>query len=71
MKTIKHFLFSLVVDLFFNTIEGPEFHYMQHDVEDYINGTFQLPIDFPGCAYHKARLGRDIKHTLHMIISRR
>jgi hypothetical protein len=36
METIKHFLFSLVMDLFFSIIEGPEFHSMQHDVEDYI-----------------------------------
>ncbi|CAK9222794.1 unnamed protein product [Sphagnum troendelagicum] len=72
METIKHFLFSLVMDLFLSIIEGPEFHSMQHDVEDYINGTFQLPINFPGFAYHKAKLGRDnIKRTLDMIISRR
>ncbi len=70
MEAIKHFLFSLVMDLFFSIIEGLEFHSMQHNVEDYINGTFQLLIDFPGFAYHKARLGHDnIKHTLDMIIS--
>ncbi|CAK9271642.1 unnamed protein product [Sphagnum jensenii] len=72
METIKHFLFSLLMDLFVSITKGPEFHSMQHDVEDYINGTFQLPIDFPGFAYHKAKLGRDnIKRTLDMIISRR
>ncbi|CAK9224032.1 unnamed protein product [Sphagnum troendelagicum] len=72
MDTIKHFLFSLVMDLFFSIIEGPEFHSMQHDVEDYIFGTFQFPIDFPGFAYHKAKLARDnIRRTLDMIISRR
>ncbi len=72
METIKHFLFSLLMDLFVSITKGHEFHSMQHNVEDYINGTFQLPIDFPGFAYHKAKLGCDnIKRTLDMIISRR
>jgi hypothetical protein len=45
---------------------------MAHDIELYLGGIMQLPLDFPGTNYHKARLAREsLLQTLGTIISRR
>jgi len=72
VETLKQFTFSLVSDLFLSIKDGPEFHSMAHDVELYLGGIMQLPLDFPGTNYHKARLAREsLLQTLGTIISQR
>jgi hypothetical protein len=70
VETLKEFTFSLVSDLFLNIKDGPEFNSMAHDIELYLGGIMQLPLDFPGTNYHKARLAREsLLQTLGTIIS--
>ncbi len=72
VETLKQFTFSLVSDLFVSIKDGPEFNSMAHDIELYLGGILQLPLDFPGTNYHKARLAREsLLQTLGTIISRR
>ncbi len=72
VETLKQFTFSLVSDLFLSINDGPESHSMAHDIELYLGGILQLPLDFPGTNYHKARLAREsLLQTLGTIISRR
>jgi len=72
VETLKQFTFSLVSDLFLSIKDGPEFNSMAHDIELYLGGIMQLPLDFPGTSYHKARLAREsLLQTLGTIISRR
>jgi hypothetical protein len=72
VETVKQFTFSLVADLFLSIKDGPEFNSMAHDIELYLGGIMQLPLDFPGTSYHKARLAREsLLQTLGTIISRR
>jgi cytochrome P450 family 26 subfamily A len=72
VETLKQFTFSLVSDLFLSIKDGPEFNSMAHDIELYLGGIMQLPLDFPGTKYHKARLAREsLLQTLGTIISRR
>jgi hypothetical protein len=72
VETLKQFTFSLVSDLFLSIKDGPEFNSMAHDIELYLEGIMQLPLDFPGTSYHKARLAREsLLQTLGTIISRR
>jgi hypothetical protein len=45
---------------------------MAHDIELLLGGIMQLPLDFPGTNYHKARLAREsLLQTLGTIISQR
>ncbi len=72
VETVKQFTFSLVSNLFLSIKDGPEFNSMAHDIELYLGGIMQLPLDFPGTNYHKARLAREsLLQTLDTIISRR
>jgi cytochrome P450 family 26 subfamily A len=72
VETLKKFTFSLVSDIFLSIKDGPEFNSMAHDIELYIGGILQIPLDFPGTNYHKARLAREsLLQTLGTIISRR
>jgi cytochrome P450 family 26 subfamily A len=72
VETVKQFTFSLVSDLFLSIKDGPQFNSMAHDVELYLGGIMQLPLDFPGTNYHKARLAREsLLQTLGPIISQR
>ncbi|CAN5962129.1 unnamed protein product [Sphagnum jensenii] len=72
VETLKQFTFSLVANLFLSIKDGPEFNSMAHDIELYLGGIMQLPLDFPGTSYHKARLAREsLLQTLGTIISRR
>jgi hypothetical protein len=72
VETVKQFTFSLVSNLFLSIKDGPEFNSMAHDIELYLGGIMQLPLDFPGTNYHKARLARErLLQTLGTIISRR
>ncbi len=68
---LKRFTFSLAIDLFVSKTEGcPEFHSLTHDIRTFLTGMVQLPLDFPGTKYHKARLAREsILHTLDKIMS--
>ncbi|CAM6013127.1 unnamed protein product [Sphagnum balticum] len=70
VETLKKFTFSLVSDIFLSIKDGPEFNSMAHDIELYIGGILQIPLDFPGTNYHKARLAREsLLQTLGTIIS--
>jgi cytochrome P450 family 26 subfamily A len=72
VETLKKFTFSLVSDLFLSIKDGPEFNSMAHDIELHLRGIMQLPLDFPGTNYHKARLAREsLLQTLGTIISLR
>ncbi|KAH8973426.1 hypothetical protein BDL97_01G047600 [Sphagnum fallax] len=67
---LKRFTLSLAIDLFVSKTEGPEFHSLTHDIRTFLTGMVQLPLDFPGTMYHKARLAREsILHTFDKIMS--
>ncbi len=66
---MRKFSFSLAIDLFMSIKEGPESDALAHDMNAYMAGFFQLPLDFLGTTYHKARLAhKRLLHKLDIII---
>ncbi|KAH8968962.1 hypothetical protein BDL97_02G010600 [Sphagnum fallax] len=57
--SIKHFTFSLAIDLFMSTKEGPDFYSLQHHMKAYVAGMSQFPLNFPGTIYRKAIISRE------------
>ncbi|KAH9548172.1 hypothetical protein CY35_11G074800 [Sphagnum magellanicum] len=69
---IKQFAFALAADLFFSITEGPQFWSLERDLFTLSQGIAQPPLDFPGTAYHNAKLSRNrILCTLDTIICQR
>ena len=65
LATLKEFTFAVAADLFASVKDNdPRFRTLHNATEDFLGGILQIPIDLPGAAYHKGRLGRDTLYTI-------
>ena len=65
VPALKHFTFAVACDLFVSLKDtDPRFSPLLDATEDFLGGILQLPIDLPGFAYHKSRLGRDTMYAI-------
>jgi len=70
---VKKFTFAMAADLFVSLKpEDPEYLQLEVDLEYYLGGIMQLPIDLSGTLYHKAQLAHeDMLRVIHSLIHRR
>lgn len=65
VPTLKEFTFSVAADLFTSGKDNdPRFQRLFNATEDFLGGILQLPIDLPGTAYRRGRLGRDTMYAI-------
>jgi len=70
---VKKFTFAMAVDLLVSLKpKDLEFLQFEVDLEDYLGGMMQLPIDLTGTLYHKAQLAQEsMLCALHPLIQQR
>jgi cytochrome P450 len=65
VTTLKEFTFAVACDLFVSLKDiDPRFPPLLSATEDFLGGIFQIPINLPGTAYRKGRLGRNTPHAI-------
>lgn len=68
----KRCLFAVACSLFLSMDEGPQQSDLYRNFIDLLNGMMQLPLDFPGTLYRKARVGSNhIRGILQTVIDKR
>ncbi|GLJ24765.1 hypothetical protein SUGI_0473340 [Cryptomeria japonica] len=68
----KRCLFAVACSLFLSMDEGPQQSDLYRHFIDLLNGMIQIPLDFPGTLYRKARIGSNhIREILQTVIEKR